>query len=279
MSSLEVLVLGSGGPFVNARRASSSFVVFIDGSPRVLVDAGGGAFERVGRAGVAAADLGLVLLTHFHADHSGGLAPVVFSAFMEGRTRPLTLAGPAPRDEQPGAKRFAELLFGPEGAWSYLHSFEGFGIDVLEAPSETTAAAPQEVLSEGGLRVSSVAVPHGMMPTVAFRLDLEGGPSVVFSGDVQEPYTPLVELARGCDLLVCDFALPEREVAHGHLHAKPSGVGRMAKDAGCRKLLLTHVMPELEDDIPGALTLVRESYHGDLVVADDLLRVTIPEGG
>jgi len=69
------------------------------------------------------------------------------------------------------------------------------------------------VLDKDGLRVQSVAVPHGMMPSVASRIE-HGGKSIVFSGDVQSEYEPLVKLAAGCDLLVHDLALPERVVAH-----------------------------------------------------------------
>ncbi len=39
-----------------------------------------------------------------------------------------------------------------------------------------------------------------------------------------------------------------RGVEHGHLHAKPSEVGRLARDARCGLLLLTHFMPEIEEE-------------------------------
>jgi ribonuclease BN (tRNA processing enzyme) len=58
IEGLAVRVLGSGGPFVNAHRASSGYLVQLDGRPRLLVDAGGGTFERLGRAGVDPAAAG-----------------------------------------------------------------------------------------------------------------------------------------------------------------------------------------------------------------------------
>ncbi|MDQ2761188.1 MAG: hypothetical protein M3Y17_12375 [Actinomycetota bacterium] len=51
---LELLVLGSGGPLANPRRASSGYVLTLDDGRRILIDAGGGTFERLGRAGVGA---------------------------------------------------------------------------------------------------------------------------------------------------------------------------------------------------------------------------------
>ncbi|MGB9282258.1 MAG: MBL fold metallo-hydrolase [Pseudonocardiaceae bacterium] len=146
MPGVEVLVLGSGGPFANRWRASSGYVVLSNGDARLLVDAGGGVFERLGRADIAPSDLDLVLLTHTHIDHTGGLAPVVFSAFMEGRSEALTVVGPAAGHQQPGCRQFIELLFGSDGAWSYLHSFPGFGIDVQEALSDASRAAPLTVI-------------------------------------------------------------------------------------------------------------------------------------
>ncbi len=174
-----------------------------------------------------------MLLTHLHIDHSGGLAPIVFSAFMEGRTDSLTVVGPTARDRQ--SEPVLRGAVGPDGAWSYMHSFEGFGIRALEASSALDAPMPQVVIDQGDLRVASVSVPHGMMPSVAYRIDHDGA-SVVFSGDVQTAHAPLVGLAAGCDLLVHDLALPERETEHGHLHAKPSEVGQVARDCiagGC----------------------------------------------
>ncbi|NMI02285.1 MBL fold metallo-hydrolase [Pseudonocardia acidicola] len=268
---LALTVLGSGGPFVNPWRASSGQLVWLDGRARLLIDAGGGVFERLGRTGADPAGLDAVLLTHLHADHSGDLPAVVFAGYLAERNRPLTVVGPSDAGgdgHQPGTTRFCELLFGTDGAWRYLHSFDGFGIDARDTSSDP-AAAPRAVLDLGDLRVSSVGVPHGMMPAVAYRIDAAGA-SVVISGDVQRHHPPLAELARGVDLLIHDMALPERDVPHGHLHAKPSEVGRVAADAGCRALLLTHVMPLLEGERTEAERLVRENFPGEVSWADDL---------
>jgi len=277
MIDFGITILGSGGPFANATRASSGYVVWTEGRPAILLDAGGGAFERLGRAAIDPALIDLVLLSHLHIDHSGGLAPVVFAATIAKRGRPFDLVGPCGRGQVPGAKQFADLLFGRTGAWSYLHTFDGFGVRATEMPSDPDAHAEPAGVPCGGIAVEairSVAVRHGMMPALSYRIE-RGGRSICYSGDVAEASDALIALARGCDLLVHDFALPERPVPNGDLHAKPSAVGRVAAAAGCAKLVLSHVMPELEDEIDAAVAAVRASYGGEIVLAHDLATIEV----
>src|SRR5580698_7623483 len=71
--ALEVVVLGSGGPRPFGR-GGSSFIVVVEGTPRILVDAGPGAFLRIGELELDLERVDTVLLTHLHIDHSGDLA-------------------------------------------------------------------------------------------------------------------------------------------------------------------------------------------------------------
>src|ERR1700722_11397771 len=75
---MEVVVLGSGGPGATGR-ASASYIVLIDGVARILVDAGSGAFVRLGEAKLSLANTDVVLLTHLHIDHAAEL-PGIFKA-------------------------------------------------------------------------------------------------------------------------------------------------------------------------------------------------------
>jgi glyoxylase-like metal-dependent hydrolase (beta-lactamase superfamily II) len=75
---LELIVLGSGGPGATGR-AASSYLILVDGIPRILVDAGPGSFACLGEAKVSLASTDIVLLTHLHIDHAGEL-PGLFKA-------------------------------------------------------------------------------------------------------------------------------------------------------------------------------------------------------
>jgi ribonuclease BN (tRNA processing enzyme) len=235
MTRLSVTVLGSGGPIATSDRVSAGYILSIDGKPRILIDAGGGTFERIGRNGLDLSSLEQILLTHMHIDHTSCLPAFIMHIYMCDRKRPIAITGPTGRPgnndapenaaPQPGAIEFVRLLFGPDGAWRYMNTFEGFGINVRETPSAPSDPAVHSVpvdkaLEDLGVSIYAVGVPHGMMPALAFRIEC-GEESVVFSGDCSGSTAPLIALAKNCSMLIHPCALPERDVPHGHLHAKP----------------------------------------------------------
>jgi len=281
---LSITVLGSGGPIADPHRVSAGYVLSIDGKPRILLDAGGGTFERIGRSGLDVSSLEQILLTHMHIDHTSDLPAIIMHLYMCDRKEPIAVTGPTgrPRNDaaaqnaspQPGAIEFVRLLFGPDGAWRYMNTFEGFGINVRETrsapPDPTVHVVPvDQSLDDLGISIHAVGVPHGMMPAVAFRIEC-GEESVVFSGDISGSTEALIELAKNCSMLIHDCALPERDVPHGKLHAKPSAIGQTAEQSGAKILLLSHFMPAIEDEIGEAVEIIRREYSGRIEVASDL---------
>ena len=281
---MSVTVLGSGGPIADAHRASAGYLVSVDGKPRILVDAGGGTFERIGQGRLDLTSLEHILLTHLHIDHTSDLAAVIMHLYMCDRKREIAITGPAGRpgndtapeyaSPQPGAIEFVRFLFGVDGAWRYMNTFDGFGTRVNEMPSAASDPAIHRVtvnrtLEELGVAVRSVAVPHGMMPSVAFRVDC-GDESIVFSGDISGSTPAFIALAKESSILVHDFALPERDGPHAHLHARPSVVGQIARESGTKMLLLSHFMPAIEPELDEAVSIVRREYRGRIEIADDL---------
>src|SRR5579862_8616663 len=103
---IAVQVLGSGGPELQDKRASSSYLVWDDGRARVLVDAGGGSALRFGESGAQMTQLDVVLFSHFHIDHSGDFPALVFSSWFEDRTRALPVFGPPGNDFMPSTTEF-----------------------------------------------------------------------------------------------------------------------------------------------------------------------------
>src|SRR5262249_56342277 len=118
-------VLGSGGPELQDKRASSSYLIWKDGQARVLVDAGGGSALRFGESGAQMSQLDVILFTHFHVDHSGDFAALIKSSWFEDRKRPLPIYGPAGNDFMPATTEFASAFFGTPRAYRHLTQLLG----------------------------------------------------------------------------------------------------------------------------------------------------------
>jgi ribonuclease BN (tRNA processing enzyme) len=89
-----VQILGSGGPFINRERASASCLLWVGGQARMLVDIGGGTYQRFGQSQAKLSDLALVAISHLHPDHVSDL-PALLWVSQQVRTEPLPIIGPS----------------------------------------------------------------------------------------------------------------------------------------------------------------------------------------
>src|SRR5271165_4417063 len=281
---LEFTVLGSGGPGATGR-AASSYLVLVEGIPRILVDCGPGAFARLGEAKLSLSQTDIVLLTHLHIDHAGEL-PGLFKARAVSSAGPIVFNvwGPegsrAPSQEAyfPSTSRFLHLLFGPTGAFAYLSDFSA--PMTLQAHDLSAGvihgALPQAIFQHGGLVISAIAGHHGDAPAVIYRIDYAGR-SVTFSGDIDATGLPnLRRIAQGTDLLVFNSVVldpPESPAVLYTLHTPPHAIGKLAQEAGVHGLLLSHRSPGTEAMHEAELQSIRQSYVGPVRFAEDGLRV------
>lgn len=273
-SKLAVQVLGSGGPVTEDQRASSGYLVWVDKKNQILVDAGGGVFLRFGQAKGHITDLRLIATTHLHADHVADLPALIKSGYFSDRTAPLPIVGPDGNDLMPGVKAFLQALFNAEsGAFRYLSgALDGtdglFQLEPVEL--EAHVGARHLVLQTPELRVDALGVMHGPIPALAYRVSAFGK-VIVFSGDLNGENPALHAFAKGADLLVIDHAIPERadKIARS-LHAAPSEIGKLAKVAGVKVLLLSHRMKRSIRAQEDSLKKIQKSYKGPILLASDL---------
>ena len=278
--SLEVVVLGSGGPRAFGR-AGSSYIVLVDGTPRILVDAGPGAFVRIGELQLDLEKTDTVLLTHLHIDHSGDLA-----AFLNERALtsdgPITyrVFGPDGAGLFPKTSRFVDLLVGRDGAFAYQKTF---GADETFAVRDLAIAldsARTKIVDDNGLVVEEIATHHGDCPSVAYRIAYKGS-VVVFSGDMDASALPnLVQLAKNADLLIFNCAVldpPGSPEQLYDLHTPPRKIGEAARASGVKSLLLSHTAPDVEGSKVSVRRSIRASYAGPIAFATDRLRVRVGE--
>src|SRR5580658_9962521 len=172
-----VQVLGSGGPELQDKRASSSYLLWEDGQAKAVIDAGGGSALRFGESGAQMLQPDVLLFSHLHVDHSADFAALIKSSWFEDRNRPLPIYGPPGNDFMPSTTEFVHDLFSdPHGAWRYLS-------DLVDPASEGTyklaphdvAAGPTPALvfRNSDLALYAVRVTHGAVPALAWRVEID----------------------------------------------------------------------------------------------------------
>ena len=276
-SGIHLQVLGSGGPIADDGRASAGYLVWQDGKSRVLVDAGGGAFLRFGEAGASFDDLDHIAISHFHTDHSADLITLLKTGYFSDRQRPLSISGPSGGRAFPSLDAYLDRMIGPGGAYAYLGGYVDGSQGLvrirpvtLDAASKTTMT----VFSADDLRITGVGVPHGIVPTVAYRVEI-GGRSIVFASDQNGNDDSFAGFARGADILVMHMVVPENVTGAGRaLHAPPGRIGEIAAAAAAESLVLSHFMARSLRELDANVALVRESYDGPVHIADDLMCVS-----
>jgi ribonuclease BN (tRNA processing enzyme) len=271
---VQVQILGSGGPELEDKRASSSYLLWQDGRPRILIDSGGGSALRFGQAGAHVAQLDAVLFTHLHIDHSADFAALIKASYFEERKLPLPVYGPPGNENFPSTTEFVAGLFdGKHGVYRYLADFlagtdGGYSLQAHDVA--LTAREIRTVVSTSDLSLDATQVIHGAVPAIAWRVSI-GRTIIVFSGDTNGDNGNLERLAKGADLFVAHNAVPEGETgAARQLHMPPSVIGRIAKTAGVGRVVLSHRMLRTLGRESETRSVIARAYQGPVAFAEDL---------
>lgn len=258
---MRVWVLGAGTLLPHPWRGSPGYWIETQ-EERILLDCGAGTLRTLAKTGRPWSLLTHLLVTHFHTDHVGELAPLLF-ALRHGprppRSAPLHLLGPQ------GLNEHLHALARAHG--SYITD-PGFPLAVEELDPE------RAWISESGtLRVRSMRTLH-TEEALAFRLETPGS-SVGFTGDTG-PREGLGRFLRGCHLLVAECSHPDGEGTENHL--TPSGLAALATDAKPDLLLTVHAYPPLEPE--GIPDLLRgRGYRGRVLPGRDEMEIRISSDG
>jgi ribonuclease BN (tRNA processing enzyme) len=277
-----LVLLGSkGGPALRPGGPWPSSSLLEIGGRNIVVDCGLGVTRGLADAGITLKALDLVFITHLHSDHVLELGPLIHTAWTAGLATPVTVFGP------PGTghywQRFCQAM---EFDIEIRIADEGRP-DILDMVS-IIEFGEGRVMEERGLKVSALRVDHPPV-TDCFALRFEdAGRSVVFSADTAF-FPPLAAFAKGTDILVHEAMLEdgiERLVAktgngerlREHLlasHTFAEEAGRIASDAGVKRLVINHLIPADDPEIGEAdwIAAVRKTWAGDLTIARDGLVV------
>ncbi|MBA2627912.1 MAG: ribonuclease Z [Gemmatimonadales bacterium] len=300
---LTVTFLGTGAACPSIDRNVSGLAVAREGET-LLFDCGEGTQRQMMRYGVSFA-FREIFFSHYHADHMLGVTGLLRTMGLQDRTAPVTLYGPRGAEKVLGAavglgverSRFpVEIVEVKPGdrldrgdyelqVFPTEHRVDTIGWALVEHDRlgrfDPVRAAELGV-PEGPLwgrihKGMNVELPDGRTVTPA---ELVGparpGRRFVFSGDTR-PSASVVEAARGADLLVHEatFGEDERARAKETGHSTASEAAGVARDAGVRQLVLTHISQRYTRDAPELLAEAKAVFP-EVRIARDGMVVDVP---
>jgi ribonuclease BN (tRNA processing enzyme) len=250
---MKLYVFGSGTCIPTVERGPSGLALAI-GPHLILLDGGSGSLRQMVRMGLDFRRVDYLFLSHFHPDHVAEFVPLLFAMNYTvdfTRVLPLQVIGPK------GLRNFYDQLQGIFGRWIEAQTYPLFFQEVEESH-----------LPYPDFTVETLPMAHSAA-AVGFRLNGENR-SVVYSGDT-DYCSNIVRLGRNADLLVLECSFPDERKAEGHL--TPSLAGKIAREASCKKLLLTHFYPVFQGhDIRKECS---KEFDGDIILAEDGMRLNI----
>lgn len=232
--------IGSGDAFGSGGRFNTCFHLTGERT-NLLIDCGATSLVAMKKLGIDRGGIDTILLTHFHADHFGGIPFFILDQqFNVKRTKPLLIAGPP---DLPG--------------WFERAMTQAF-------PGERTLPFPlslQEVeIGKVNFLSDMLVTPHHVIhddragPCLAYRIEAEGQ-TICYSGDTEWTDT-LIDAARAADLFVCECYMFEKPRKS---HMSLAVLREHLATIGAKRVVLTH----LSEDMLGRLGDV------DLEVAED----------
>lgn len=225
---MEVHFVGCGDAFGSGGRFNTCFHVTGEAA-NFLIDCGASSLVALKRAGVVLNDIRVILITHFHVDHFGGIPPFMLDAqFFSKRTAPLTIAGPAGLKEW--FVRAMETAF--PGSSKTQPKFD---LELLELSERKTVPIDD-------LAVTPFLVRHGPPggPFFAYRIEAEGR-IIAYTGDT-EWTDALIEAGREADLFVAEAYFRDKKVP---LHLDLASLEAHLPEIRPKRLILTHMSEEM----------------------------------
>ncbi|MGM9335350.1 ribonuclease Z [Streptomyces murinus] len=299
MSVRELVVLGTASQVPTRHRNHNGYLLRWDGEG-ILFDPGEGTQRQMLRAGVAAHDLNRLCVTHFHGDHSLGLAGVIQRINLDRVPHEITAHYPASGQRFFDRLRYATAYRETVGVTEVPVSADGtlavtpsYTLDARRLSHPVESYGYRLTEPDGRRMLPERLAAHGIKGPDVGVLQREGRLGGVTLEEVSEVRrgqrfafvmdTRLCEgvytLAEGCDLLVIESTFLDEDeelaVEHGHLTAGQAGA--VARGAGVRHLVLTHFSQRYSEPDEFERQARAAGFEGELTVAYDLQRVPVPK--
>jgi len=246
---MKLTVLGSGVFKPKTTRCPSGLALNV-GDKTIIFDAGSGTFMRLIEAGIDYEEIDYIFVTHLHIDHVSDLLQYLW-AYHPDRQKNLNLFGP------PGLKEFYENLTKLASQFSHLP----FDVKVKEVDEGDAISLPF-------FKIEVIRTEH-VDELVSICYKVETNKKIFgYSGDTG--YSgKLIQFFKDADVLVLECTTLNEQPVKGHLI--PKECAEIAEKAQVKKLVLTH----LDLDLEKVKEQCSENFHGEIVVAEDLMQVEV----
>jgi ribonuclease BN (tRNA processing enzyme) len=226
--ALRLQFIGCGDAFGSGGRFNTCFHLTGERT-NLIIDCGASSLIAMKKLGIDRNAIDAILITHFHADHFGGLPFFMLDAqFFSKRTSPLVIVGP------PGLEEWYVRVMET--------SFPGSSKVAPKFPLTLREIRAGQTLEVCGARVKASQALHGPPdgPYFALRVEAEGR-SVAYTGDTE--WTPtLVDAAYEADVFIAEAYFRDKSVT---THLSLGMIEAHLSELRPKRLVLTHMSDDM----------------------------------
>jgi ribonuclease BN (tRNA processing enzyme) len=251
---MKVRLLGTGTSLPDPNRVQSGVLIETDGTA-LLLDIGSGVLQRLTQTDVDLTSINHVFISHFHIDHCSDFLPLCQTLWLLGYDKTLELYAP------PRIREWSRGMY--DIAFPYLRE---------KLLVEKTLLKKNDVIHLGSVVVAMSPTTHSTLESRAFRVEHEGK-SVVYSSDTA-PCREVIDLAAGADVLIHECNWLDGDHPKG-VHTSPSELAEIVERAEPRKVVLTHVSPEVVAKEKQVVASVGRRTKAEVMLARDLMTIAV----
>jgi ribonuclease BN (tRNA processing enzyme) len=251
---MKVTMLGTGTSYIDPARVQSGILIELE-DESILFDIGAGIYHRLNQVCINLKSISAIFISHFHIDHCSDFIMLCQNLWLDGHDKPLNIYGPPP------IKQWYRGLF--DIAFTYARDRLMLNIAVLKEP---------EAVQVGEATIANVPTMHGTTETRALRIEWRGQ-SLVYSSDTA-PCREVIDLAKGADVLIHECNWLDGPNPEG-VHTTPSQLAEIVEEVAPKKVVLTHVSPDVVGKKEKVLEIVSRRTNAEVVMGEDLLTFEI----
>ena len=244
-------ILGSGTCVPSVKRAPSGYLMNLN-NVRYLFDGGSGTLRQIAALNIDYKLINTIFYTHLHVDHTAELLPLLFARKYDPSSSHQTILN----------------IYGPVGILEYLQNLEKLAGKWVYSENKnisvTELAAGSELNVPGGI-VKAFGTYH-QPNSIGYRISCSDGRVLCYTGDTEEG-EGLIGLLQNATLAIAECSFPDQNKTKGHL--TPTELGIIAAKAGIKRLVLTHLYPEMDNiDV---ISTIKEHFTGSVELGEDLM--------